>query len=426
MLTLHMRGLRKTVAAFARGMAFVCVLVSVAACSKSSDDPSNGDTSAPRTVVVYMVAENSLATNAALDVREMLLGVRHMSDNDRLVVYLDDEQMPRIYVLTNRTSATSFASLVPDYTYDADQNSATASTLSGVLRYARTRCPAQEYGLVLWSHGSGWIPSTFKPQASARRFGQPLASFGIDNGENTRSNQGAEMDIADLARTLSDFGRLEFILFDACFMQTIETAYELRSCAKHILASPAEIQADGAPYEALLRPMFATPIDVTAMSTVYCDHYASSASGGALLSVIDCGRLDGFAQTMRALVATHRDALLAIDGDGLLNYFDYDTFRRRVFRPDFYDMRGLMRRVLTSAEFQQWEAELDQLVVARPATDTWMSAFSPDGRGMFHTVDFEQYSGVSMFVPLPKYAANGDTFSADYLSTAWARDVWSE
>ena len=58
---------------------------------------------------------------------------------------------------------------------------------------------------------------------------------------NSHSNSGSKMEIADVAAALDDFPRLDFILFDACFMQAVEVAYELRHVAKYIASSPAEI-----------------------------------------------------------------------------------------------------------------------------------------------------------------------------------------
>jgi len=65
--------------------------------------------------------------------------------------------------------------------------------------------PAQEYGLILWSHGTSWLPA-----------GSSLRSFGEDSGE--------QMNIPDLAENLPI--KFDFILFDACLMVSVEVVYD--------------------------------------------------------------------------------------------------------------------------------------------------------------------------------------------------------
>ena len=59
------------------------------------------------------------------------------------------------------------------------------------------------------------------------------------------------MDLPDLAEVLSPY-RFDYILFDACFMGSVEVLYELRHSARYFIASPAEILADGFPYHLIL------------------------------------------------------------------------------------------------------------------------------------------------------------------------------
>ena len=51
------------------------------------------------------------------------------------------------------------------------------------------------------------------------------------------------MEIDDLAKGLPD-DLFDFILFDACYMASVECTYELRNKAEYILASPTETMAD--------------------------------------------------------------------------------------------------------------------------------------------------------------------------------------
>ena len=89
---------------------------SFSACSKDDDTPPFISPYAEsRTVMVYMVAENSLNVNVKADVREMLEGMNNdtLSVGDRLVIYLDDINMPRIYEVDKTTKALNLSDLKP-------------------------------------------------------------------------------------------------------------------------------------------------------------------------------------------------------------------------------------------------------------------------------------------------------------------------
>ena len=91
-------------------------------------------------------------------------------------------------------------------------NSASAARMQEVLMDIIELYPARSYGLILWSHGTSWLPSNTS-----------LRSFGKDHG--------SEMDIPDLSISLPVY--FDFILFDACLMGSVEVAYELKDNTGH-------------------------------------------------------------------------------------------------------------------------------------------------------------------------------------------------
>lgn len=87
--------------------------------------------------------------------------------------------------------------------------------------------PARQYGLILFSHSSGWMPQNTltEPRKSSR-------SILNDNGD--------EMEMIDFAKSIPP-KMFEFIIFESCFMSGIEVAYELRNKTNYIVASSTEI-----------------------------------------------------------------------------------------------------------------------------------------------------------------------------------------
>lgn len=390
------------------------------ACSKDDDTPSVvSPYMESRTVMVYMVAENSLSSNAITDVREMLEGMNNdtLSAGDRLVIYIDDISLPRIYVVDKNTKKTTLSELKPVVQYDKDVNSASAEQLGVFVDYVKANYPADSYGLLLWSHASGWIPSNFsgdqRLEVDSRR-----RSFGVDNGKNSSSkyHEGHQMNIEDMASEL-DGENFDFILIDACSMQNIEVAYELRHTTKCLIASPAEIPVTGAHYKTMVRAMFKKDNAVNEMLDAYVREYMKSY--GLVISAVNTAELDDYAAYMKSVVAAHRLEMLSLNTSSLLNYIQYGTWTTAC--PDFLDIQGVMLKVLNADEYAQWKEKTGKMVTCRHA-GFWYSAY-PNKKV---TIDDAQCCGVTMHIPFEKYNANSWDFNEKYLKTSWAKAVWEE
>lgn len=398
----------------------VLSVVLCGSCSKESSDNTNVRKTR-RTLLVYMVAENSLARYAMTDESEMLLGTRYMKDNDNVVVFIDDRAKPRIYNLNNKISqtVTTFSGIKPVLEYDTDFNSAAASSLDAFLRYAMDKYPSDEYALVLWSHASGWINSTFAEDTKAAT--APMRSFGIDNQLNTERDIGHQMNIPDLAEVLKRYPKFDFLMFDACFMQTIEVAYELRDCAKYIIGSPAEIPADGAPYTQILKSFFSETLDAQAVTRAYYDVYSTS-TAGLLISCLKCDELQPFADYMLKLMPICHNSLMTANYSSVQDYFFYDSWRSdKVVMTDMYDMLSVMQNVLTEDELAQWRLHFDRLVPLALSTGSWYSIYNKRK----NTVKSGQYGGISMLVPLEKYNIRDVKLIQDfYTIMEWGKTIW--
>ena len=136
-----------------------------------------GDT-ARKTLLVYMMAENSLNNYAALDVDEIRQAVPSIPRDCRLFVYVDDNKFPQLtqyYRLTN-----GGVGCLECNPFDADVCSSDTAALAVVLDCILNDYPTEMLDLVMWSHGDGWLRG---PLNSA-----PQRSIGIDNGKNSYSN----------------------------------------------------------------------------------------------------------------------------------------------------------------------------------------------------------------------------------------------
>lgn len=402
----------------------VCLLVA-AACHHHDEDNSITPEPIPggiahRTVLLYMVGENSLAPYLASDLNELAQGALSLSSKDVMLVYLDGIKLPRLfryYVKGGQVYCDTVKK------YNSDVISTDTTVMSSILHDAFNAYPAQGYGLIMWSHGNGWLYDSSRSSAAAiaRR-----RTIGIDNGRNTMSNTGQAMEIEELASVLGKLDKpLDFLFFDACFMQGAEVAYALRNCTRYIVGSPAEIPGPGAPYQKMVTPMFADSADIAGMVDAYYSYYNDNeikegyTRYGALVSAVKCDEMENLAQASRPLIIKY----LHLGHDLDLNIAQrYLPILTSAF-PEYFDMNGVVSCVADSAEYAAWKRAYDRAVPVRKGTSWWYSNYAG-----YCSVDFDQYTGFSFFVPrAPSMFPTYTKLNTAFTRTAWYKAAgWDE
>lgn len=370
--------------------------LSCLSCRHESNGLPEPSQEAERTVIVYIAAENSLAGYATSDSLEMARAAHSIPAGCNLVLYIDRDQLPTITWMSREHGVRLWRR------YTRDQDSTDSLTMQRTLEELARAFPARHYGLVLWSHASGWIP---------RR-----KTFGIDNNRNSAySNNGSQMEIPTLRGVLEHLPHLDFILFDACMMQGVEVAHELRHTADYLIGSPSEIPGNGAPYDHIMLPMMQG--DAVGIAEEYFQYY--SKGKGVALSVVDCHRMDSLAQFTAPLVDSLWRGRACVPTEGVQRYTTFDT---SLHRPEAQDIRGMMRSLLPDSLFLPWESMLLRTVVWHKATSYWDSVYS--GYEHHNLTDPNHYSGLSMFVPQEKYEPYG--WNTAFRQTSWYQDAgWS-
>ena len=373
------------------------ILLGMASCYQFETEEEENQPIYDRTVLVYMAAENSLSEFSQEDIEEMMQAIGSIPSNSRLIIYLDDTNLPRI--LTIEEDKGSMVSRLL-YEYPEDLNSSDAATLRQVAEWTADHYPSSSYGLVMWSHGDAWIPTKSPIQRS----------ICIDNERNSHSNKGSKMNINDMADALKDFNRFEFILFDACFMQAVEVAYTLRKITRYIVASPAEVPGPGAPYNTLLAPMFSSPLNIKLLVDTYYQEYSEDNTYGVCLSAVDCNHLETLASATTDMIVKYASMEHEISLDSIQCYY---TAKSNLY-PEYYDMNGYMSRLITNDyDYVYWRSIFDQAVFHKQTTDRWYSVYT-DKR---EHVDIKNYGGISCYVP--QKASTHNIFNEQYRTTQW-------
>lgn len=366
-----------------------------------------------RTVLVYIAADNTLRGFASADIEEMIEGMAEIDSKDNnLIYYIDDGNSPQIILLQRSERKQVLRKILRTY---PQRNSVGINEMKEVCSYVFSRFPADSYGMVFWSHGEGWIPSS---NPATRWIGQDV-------------NSGAkELNIKDFHGVLQEtVPHLDFLLFDACFMQSVEVAYELRDCSDYFIGSPTEIPGVGAPYQKVVPAMFANESPEKKIAAAYYGYYADPSlytgkldrrwkpsdpwTAGVSISVIQSGTLEHLADATRQLLPRYIQDKAFIPTSKIMCYDQRNS-------PYYYDLDGLMRTLPLSAnEYGYWKQMFDAVVVYWETTEMNYSSYG----GVF---SMSGSAGLSSYIPASSEVALNDSFHNMqwYSAAGWSETDW--
>lgn len=280
-----------------RYYSLLLIVLGLLSCQKDSPTPEP----LPRyeITLVYMVADNDLASYALKDLNEIERGFVP-NGRDKLLVYIDSNTStalpshPVLLEIIHDTTEIIASKIIASY---PEQNSTDKTVMSNVLRDALSYYKGDNRykGLVLWSHGNAWLPEGYHIETE-NKSGVVVKSFGKD-----MSPREGAMELPDLAEVLNPY-RFDYILFDACFMGSVEVLYELRHSARYFIASPAEILADGFPYHHLL-PYLIGKLQLEKATEAYYNYYnvLEGARQSATVTLVDGEQLEALASFCKQL-----------------------------------------------------------------------------------------------------------------------------
>lgn len=345
-------------------IAFLFALI-ITSCGNDGPDMPDSPDEVSRTVLVYVAGNNSLGYGYdEKDIAEMEEAVKAGALNGgRLLVYhADVSGVPKLVEVTEK-------GLVAIKEYNDGLSSVSIASMKNVFADMRLVAPADDYGLVLWSHASGWIDNDRSPEVKMNR------SWGIDGRK--------EMSIPDLGKALKD-EHFSFIYFDCCFMGNIESLYEIRYSTDYVVASPAETPLDGMPYDLNIECFFEeVPNLVKAAKNTFNTYDAlSGRSRSCTMSVYDMSHIGDVAGATRAIMQSNTMPL---------HGYVQQQYGTSSFRDCFYDLTHYMKS-LTADEhlLSAYEAAMDRFVV--------YEAHTPQMALTLPAVDLNNCHGVSCYI----------------------------
>ena len=285
-----------------------------------------------------------------------------------------------------------------------------AECIREVLEFLKEKYPEIEsFGVLMSSHGTGWTPpgyctTGYKNEGNSdviewRRSAFPetylsgeylyepvpgVKSMGYTvTGVNP--TVAYETDIREIADLLPF--KLDYIIFDACFMGGVEVAYQFKDKCRYMCFSQTEILSDGMDYTTMISDLLeGNRADLVSLATNYFSHYNLSIGSkrSATISVVDCSKLGTLAAVCRNLFRNYDISKDNVDASKLQKYFYYTNHAW------FYDLYSIVQAAGASeTELSDLQWALDECILYKAATPTFALYGFP----------IDTHSGLSMYLP---------------------------
>lgn len=261
---------------------------------------------APQTVIMYLPWSGNLYSYFLRNIEDASKAVgTDILQESRLLIFLQtnptEGSLRELYYDGERCKEITIA------TY-SDLDVTREEQITELFSQMIEEAPAAQYGLVIGSHGMAWIPDT---NSEMRRSGvvdreKPHWEYVSPEGAFTRwFGDGAtrSTNTTTFARAIEQTGvRFEYILFDDCFMSSIEATYDLRRATRHIIASPCEVMAYGYPYDLVVPQLFVNhgaDYDLLGICEAFYNFYRTYQYPHGAIAVTVCDELERMAEVMR-------------------------------------------------------------------------------------------------------------------------------
>ncbi len=215
------------------------------------------------TVLVYMDAANDLQPDSVTNVQQML----NVGSNADVNIVVQWKQAncsncgtptfigTRRYLVHQGTFQTLDANdRLPDPVANGTVDMGDWHTLQQFIQWGIQTYPADHLAVVIWDHGSGWLPALASStpalvanrQASASNRRTPSRrAVAIDNDSNN------EIETQQIPLALQG-ASVDMLIIDCSLEQMVEVAYQVRNAARVMVGSEESPPGTGYPYDAWL------------------------------------------------------------------------------------------------------------------------------------------------------------------------------
>jgi hypothetical protein len=376
------------------------------------------------TVMVWMAGDNDLEEYGGSDLKEM----KAVGSNDALNILVQFDRMSddktRRYLVRAGTSLD--ADVVGEL---GETNTGDPTVAADFFTWGIQTYPAQHYVAVLWNHGSGIDETDVYRRATARGLSvrrkaprtateiprshvrtmatrgyrrslfastvnSALASRAIAYDDTSRDF----LDNIELKRVLTQVKRrtgrkVDIVGFDACLMNMVEIAYQLKDTAEVMVGSEETEPGDGWPYDRVLAELTAKPaMTPQELGGLIVRRYIDSYRGEEVtLSALDLRRSRAVAGAVDKLGQALAKAIKAPAEYGAVSKALNATQRYEI--RDFFDLYDLCANLKRFSKTTAVKAAAQAVMDATAGVGGFVLAEKHRGRKMAKS------HGVTIYVP---------------------------
>lgn len=309
-----------------------------------------------------------------------------LSEKNQVAVFYDNGKTSTLtQLVVDEESGRTKHKVIEEFTQET--LSTDPAFMKRVLQKITELMPADSYGLVLSSHGGGWVPSDIFDQhafAQTRFIGQDGTKY---------------MEIPQLAQALEGI-KFEYLVFDACLMSSIEALYTLRHAANYFIASPAEVLASGFPYKEIVPQLFQN--DLKGACESFMNKYRLSSG---TIALIQSDKLEALAVAMKNVLAAAGNKQVDLN-----TIQGYEGLKPHLF----FDLEQYAEAL--GGDVSAFKSALKEAVIYKNHTSSFITAYQPQ------PISLSKSCGLSCFIDSGQFPAT----KAAWLTTEWAQAIGAQ
>jgi hypothetical protein len=377
-----------------------------------------------RNILFYLGGDNDLLSETYQKINQVRAGWNPAKGE--MIIYADQKNKGAFLLRVNEMKDTDgYYGLDTIAVYETE-NSANAGTLNRVINKMVQDYPADSYGMIFFSHASGWLPegTLSRPR-----------SLVIDDGEGVRH----EMEYDDFAGAIPD-KQFDFIVFEACLMADVMSVYELRNKTGYVLASSAEIVSPGFGgsneltteiYKKEIMRLYDTKNDVksavSGFAQSYYDHIATIPEDNvfcsATLSLINMDEMEALASMTKVVLQGKNMAEATLNIDAVQR-FDRPKklIKNGCTNSRYFDFAHAVGQIASVADYGYFNEQLNKTVIWKAATKRFLLG-NYNGLPHFDRYDgffIEHHSGLTTYIIQDVYPYLNSVFEA----SSWYKAVY--
>jgi hypothetical protein len=338
-----------------------------------------------KTLFMYLPWSTNLTDYFYNNIADMEEAISHTGlDKERVIVFLSTSASEAEMFEIVYENGSCHRQILKEYT---NPSFTTQTGLTAILNDMKSFAPALKYAMIIGCHGMGWLPVEQSPGRTTTDF---TYHWEYTDVPQTRFFGGLtteyQTDVTTLSQSLSNSGlKMDYILFDDCYMSSLEVAYDLRHVTDYLIACPTEIMVYGMPYSTMGEYLLAEKPDYAAICQAFYEFYSNYQYPYGTIAVTDCSRLDELAFLMKdmhsrySLDTLQTASIQRMDGYSPVIFYDFGDYVRILCGND-------------SELYGRFTTLMEKIVPFKAHTPKFYTA----SRG---PIIVEQYSGITTSAP---------------------------